>query len=57
VSYTSLTGIGGFCGSSQVLPAGTGLTGGAHRSDQCRSVVLELLFRCVLESVKVVVGS
>jgi hypothetical protein len=27
------------------------------RSDRCRSIVLELLFRYVLESVKVVVGS
>jgi hypothetical protein len=57
VSYTGLIGVGAFCGSSQVLPAGTGLTGGAHRPDRCRSVALELLFRCVLESVKVVVGS
>jgi hypothetical protein len=48
---------GAFCGSSQVLPAGTGLTGGAHRPDRCRSVVLELVFRCVLEFVKLVVGS
>jgi hypothetical protein len=29
-----------FC---QVAPAGTGLTGAAHRSDRCSSVVLELL--------------
>jgi hypothetical protein len=43
VSYISLTGVGAFCGSSQVLPAGTGLTGAAHQPDQCRSVVLELL--------------
>jgi hypothetical protein len=57
VSYTSLTGVGAFCGSSQVLLGGTSLTGGAHRPDRCRSVVLELLFCCVLESVKVVVGS
>jgi hypothetical protein len=57
VSYTGLTGVGAFCGSSQVLPAGTDLTGGAHRLDRCRSVVLKLLFRCVLKSVKVVVGS
>jgi hypothetical protein len=57
VSYTGLTSVGAFCGNSQVLPAGTGLTGGAHQRDRCRSVVLELLFRCVLKSVKVVVGS
>jgi hypothetical protein len=29
-------------GSSQVPPAGTGLTGGAHRPDRCRSVRLEV---------------
>jgi hypothetical protein len=38
------------------LPAVTGLTSGAHRPDRCRSVALELLFRGILESVKVVVG-
>jgi hypothetical protein len=57
VSYTGLTGVGAICGSSQVLLVGTGLTDGAHRPDWCRSVALELLFRCVLEFVKVVVGS
>jgi hypothetical protein len=57
VGYTSLTGVGVFCGSFLVLPAGTGLTDGAHRPERCRSVVLELVFRCVLESVKVIVGS
>jgi hypothetical protein len=57
VSYTSLTSVGAFCGSSQVLPAGTGLTGGAHRPDRCRSVALELLVPLRLEFVKVVVGS
>jgi hypothetical protein len=40
-----------------VSPAGTGLTGGAHRPDRCRSVRLELVFHCVLGSVKLVVGS
>ena len=43
MSYTGLTGVGAFCGSSQVLPAGTGLTGGAHWPDRCGSVALELL--------------
>jgi hypothetical protein len=33
-----LTGVELFCGSHQVSPAGTGLTGGAHRSDWCWSV-------------------
>jgi hypothetical protein len=33
-----LTGVELFCGSHQVSPAGTGLTGGAHRSDRCWSV-------------------
>jgi hypothetical protein len=51
MSYVSLTGVGGFCGSSQVLPAGTGLTDASHRSDRCRSVLLELAFRYVLEFV------
>jgi hypothetical protein len=57
MSYTGLTSVGVFCGSSQVLPAGTSLTGTAHRRDRCRLVGLELLFRYVLESMKVVVGS
>jgi hypothetical protein len=43
VSYTGLTGVEAFCGSSQILPAGTGRTGAAHRPDRCRPVVLELL--------------
>jgi hypothetical protein len=43
VSYTGLTGVVAFCGSSQVLLAGTGLTDGAHRPNRCRSVALELL--------------
>jgi chromosome segregation ATPase len=29
----------------------------AHQHDRCRSVVLELLFSCVLKFVKVVIGS
>jgi hypothetical protein len=41
VGYTGLTGVGAFCRSSQVSPAGTGLAGGAHRPDRCRSVWLE----------------
>jgi hypothetical protein len=35
---TGLTGVEPFCGSCQVSPARTGLTGGAHRSDRCWSV-------------------
>jgi hypothetical protein len=38
VCFTDLTGVKPFCGSRQVSPAGTGLTGGAHRSDRCWSV-------------------
>jgi hypothetical protein len=38
VCCTGLTGVEPFCGSCQVSPAGTGLTGGAHRSDRWRSV-------------------
>jgi hypothetical protein len=38
-----LTSVGAFCGSSQILPAGTGLTGAAHQPDRCSPVVLELL--------------
>jgi hypothetical protein len=41
VCCTGLTGVKLFCGSRQVSPAGTGLTGGAHRPDRCRSVRLE----------------
>jgi hypothetical protein len=41
VCLTGLTGVELFCGSRQVSPAGTGLTGGAHRPDRCRSVRLE----------------
>jgi hypothetical protein len=37
--------------------AGTGLTGGAHRSDRCLSVVLRLVFGCVLGSVRLEGGS
>jgi hypothetical protein len=32
------TGVESLYGSRQVSPAGTGLTGGAHRSDRCWSV-------------------
>jgi hypothetical protein len=56
VSYTGLTDIGAFGGSSQVLPAETGMTVGAHQPEWCRSVMLDLVFWYVLQSVKVVVG-
>jgi hypothetical protein len=36
--YTGLTGVKPLSGSCQLSPAGTGLTGGAHRSDRCWSV-------------------
>jgi hypothetical protein len=35
VCFTALTGVKLFCESRSVSPAGTGLTGGAHRSDRC----------------------
>jgi hypothetical protein len=38
VCCISLIGVEPFFGSHQVSPAGTGLTGGAHRSDRCWSV-------------------
>jgi hypothetical protein len=38
VCCIGLTGVETFCGSRQVSPAGTGLTGGAHRSDRCWSM-------------------
>jgi hypothetical protein len=38
---TGLTCVELLCGSHQILPVGTGLTGGAHRPDRCRSVRLE----------------
>jgi hypothetical protein len=38
VCCTGLTGVEPLSGSRQVSPAGTGLIGGAHRSDQCWSV-------------------
>jgi hypothetical protein len=50
VCCTGLTGVEPLCGSRQVSPAGTGLTGGAHRSDQCWLVDSRLVFRCVLRS-------
>jgi hypothetical protein len=37
VCLTSLTGVEPLCESCSVSPAGTGLTGGAHRSDRCGS--------------------
>jgi hypothetical protein len=41
VCFTGLTGVELFYGSRQVSPVGTGLTGGAHRPDRCRSARLE----------------
>jgi hypothetical protein len=38
VCCIGVTGVEPFCVSHQVLRAGTGLTGGAHRSDRCWSV-------------------
>jgi hypothetical protein len=38
VCCIGLNSVETFCGSRQVSPAGTGLTGGAHRSDRCWSV-------------------
>jgi hypothetical protein len=38
VCLTGLTGVEPLSGSYSVSPAGTGLTGGAHRSDRCWSV-------------------
>jgi hypothetical protein len=38
VCCIGLPGVELFYGSRQVSPAGTGLTGGAHRSDRCWSV-------------------
>jgi hypothetical protein len=35
VCLTGLTGVELLSGSCSVSPAGTGLTGGAHRSDRC----------------------
>jgi hypothetical protein len=40
VCLTGLTGVEPLSGSCPVSPAGTGLTGGAHRSDRCWSVDL-----------------
>jgi hypothetical protein len=38
VCLTGLTGVEPLSGSCSVSPAGTGLTGGAHRPDRCGSV-------------------
>jgi hypothetical protein len=38
VRLTGLTGVETLSESCSVSPAGTGLTGGAHRSDRCGSV-------------------
>jgi hypothetical protein len=54
VCLTGLTGVKPFCGSLQLSPAGTGLTGGAHRSDRCWSVDSRLVFHCVLGCVRLV---
>jgi hypothetical protein len=48
--YTGLTGVRPHSGSFQLSLAGTGLTGGAHRSDRCWSVDSRFVFRCVLGS-------
>jgi hypothetical protein len=48
VCCTGLTCVAPLSGSRHVSPAGTGLTGGAHRSDRCWSVARGLVFRCVL---------
>jgi hypothetical protein len=50
VCCTGLTGVKSLSGSRQLSPAGTGLTGGAHRSDRCWSVDSSLVFHCVLGS-------
>jgi hypothetical protein len=55
VCCTGLTGVEPFCGSRQVSPAGTGLTGGAHRSDRCWS--MDLSFGVPLRSRVCEVGS
>jgi hypothetical protein len=47
VCLTGLTGVEPLSESCSVSPAGTGLTGGAHRSDRCGSVTRGLVFRCV----------
>jgi hypothetical protein len=47
VCYTGLTGVRPLSGSCQLSPAGTGLTGGAHRSERCWSVDSRFVFRCV----------
>jgi hypothetical protein len=41
VSYTGLTGVGAVLWKFPGFTSRTGLTGGAHRPDQCRSVRLE----------------
>jgi hypothetical protein len=38
VCFTGLTGVEPLSEICSVSPAGTGLTGGAHRSDRCWSV-------------------
>jgi hypothetical protein len=38
VCLTGLTGVEPLSESRSVSPAGTGLTGGSHESDRCRSV-------------------
>jgi hypothetical protein len=44
VCLTGLTGVEPLSESCSVSPAGTGLTGGAHRSDRCVSVDSRLGF-------------
>jgi hypothetical protein len=44
VGYTGPTGVGASLWKFPGSPAGTGLTGGAHQPDRCRSMRLELVF-------------
>jgi hypothetical protein len=50
VCCTDLTGVEPLSGSRQVSPAGTGLTGGAHRLTGVGQWSRGLVFRCVLGS-------
>jgi hypothetical protein len=42
VSYTGLTGVGAVMWKFPGFTSKTGLTGGAHRPDRCKSVRLEV---------------
>jgi hypothetical protein len=50
VCCTGLTGVKPLSGSCQLSPAGTGLTGGAHRLAGVGQWTRGLVFRCVPES-------